>query len=528
MVSFAKLRTNCVYYLYSLLLLELSGCFEDPTPAANSTSVTEDSSGSDSGTTSPDPETSTGDSSGADTTTETGDTCDRMQCPCETSADCSPGLLCFEGECVDSVCGDGMNTGAEQCDDGNTVAGDGCDDDCSYTQIIGITAGGAHSCALIEGGRVRCWGWNTSGQLGLGNNLNIGDDELPSEAEDVLLPAPAIQVATGESAFSCALLDDMTVYCWGLNDLGQLGHGNLLSLDEPSNSPVSVGGPVVELTIGGWHTCARLEAGNVRCWGLGDYGPLGYGNVASIGDDEVPSSTGDVPVGGPLTAITAGAAHTCGLAVIGTMRCWGRGDQGRLGYGNTNDIGDNEAPSTAGNILAVPMGLGPFTKVIQMSAATQHTCALFETGDVHCWGDNAFGQLGRGNTQALGDDEFPSTVPPVDLPAPAVHVTASGAHTCALLETNEVYCWGSNNFGELGYGNTDVIGNDELPSEVGSVEVGAPVVLLDAGFFHTCAVTQSNQVRCWGNNDTGQLGLGNTSKVGDDELPSAVMPISLL
>ncbi|KIG11802.1 Molybdopterin oxidoreductase, iron-sulfur binding subunit [Enhygromyxa salina] len=429
---------------------------------------------------------------------------------------------------MESICGDGANTGSEQCDDGNLVDGDGCDADCSYTEILGITSGGAHNCALIEGGRVRCWGWNKSGQLGLGNTVNVGDDELPSEVEDVALPAPAIQVAAGESEFTCALLDDMTVYCWGVNDLGQLGYGHVNLLDEPANTPVSVGGAVVELGVGGFHACARLDNGSARCWGLNTHGQLGYGHVNTIGDDETPSERGTVPLGGTITSIAVGAYHNCGVSMIGRVRCWGRGQDGRLGYGNTNNIGDNETPASIGDVSATPMGLNLFTKITQVTAATQHTCALFETGDVLCWGANGFGQLGQGTTANLGDDDLPATAPPVALPGPAVLISASGGHTCALLENDEVHCWGANNFGELGYGNAIVIGDDEAPADAGPVELGAPVKLLDTGFFHSCAVTRSNQVRCWGNNDTGQLGLGNTSKIGDDELPIDVAPISLL
>jgi alpha-tubulin suppressor-like RCC1 family protein len=106
-------------------------------------------------------------------------------------------------------------------------------------------------------------------------------------------------------------------------------------------------------------------------------------------------------------------------------------------------------------------------------------------------------------------------------------VTAGGGHSCALLESGEVYCWGANTFGELGYGNTSAVGEDESPSEAGPVAIGAAAIQIDAGFFHTCAVLNTNEVRCWGNNDGGQLGLGNTSKLGDDELPNSVPPIEL-
>jgi alpha-tubulin suppressor-like RCC1 family protein len=247
-----------------------------------------------------------------------------------------------------------------------------------------------------------------------------------------------------------------------------------------------------------------------------------------VGDDETPASVGDVNVGGGTIRLSVGGAHTCAISIIGTIRCWGRNEQGQLGYGNINHIGDNETPASAGNVAAIPMGLPLNTKAEQISHGVTHTCALFETGDVLCWGSALFGEIGTGSTNFLGDNELPASASPIDLPAPAIAVTAGGAHSCALLETGDLHCWGANTFGELGYGDTSTVGDDELPSEAGPVQIDEPAIQVDAGFFHTCAVTNTHQVRCWGNNDAGQLGLGNTSKLGDNEFPSAQAPIELL
>src|SRR5690606_36250495 len=126
---------------------------------------------------------------------------------------------------------------------------------------------------------------------------------------------------------------------------------------------------VVQLAAGSNHTCAVVSDGRVRCWGQGTFGRLGYGNTNHIGDDEEPASVGDVDVGGTVTQLAAGALHTCALLDGGRVRCWGAESEGQLGYANVNTIGDDEAPASAGD---VDVG----GAVIQLVAGWLHTCAL--------------------------------------------------------------------------------------------------------------------------------------------------------
>jgi alpha-tubulin suppressor-like RCC1 family protein len=139
-----------------------------------------------------------------------------------------------------------------------------------------------------------------------------------------------------------------------LNDWGYLGygHGNNIGDDETpaSAGDVNVGGAAVELTAGPFHTCARLDTGAARCWGLGPDGQLGYGNTNVIGDDETPAAAGDVDVGGSVVGIAAGGVHSCAVLGTGAVRCWGWGYLGVLGYGNTDSIGDDETPASAGDV----------------------------------------------------------------------------------------------------------------------------------------------------------------------------------
>jgi alpha-tubulin suppressor-like RCC1 family protein len=106
----------------------------------------------------------------------------------------------------------------------------------------------------------------------------------------------------------------------------------------------------VQVSAGFSHTCAVLDGGTVRCWGQGNYGSLGYGNTNHVGDDESPASAGDVDVGGVVVQVAAGLGQTCALLEDGAIRCWGYGSDGALGYGNTNSIGDDETPASAGDV----------------------------------------------------------------------------------------------------------------------------------------------------------------------------------
>jgi cysteine-rich repeat protein len=426
---------------------------------------------------------------------------------------CASGLVCPIGSecaaeqdvCISDGCGNGQLDRGEECDDGNVLPGDGCSPTCRRE----LVAGGDHTCAIVDGRVVRCWGKNTSGQLGRGHTATIGDKE-PWFSDGVYIGASVKQVAAG-ALHTCALLETGAVRCWGPGAHGRLGYGNVDTIGDDevpaAAGDVDVGGPVKQLTVGNQHTCALLEGGTVRCWGRGQYGWLGYGKTDDIGDDEVPAAAGDVEVGGLVKQLAAGSAHTCALLETGTVRCWGSGGSGQLGYGNREFIGDDEVPATAGD---VEVG-GP---VKQLAAGGAHTCALLETGTVRCWGSNAHGQLGYGN------DSYDVTAPAgdVEVGGPVRQLAGGLYHTCALLETGTVRCWGLGVDGRLGYGNTEDIGDDEVPATAGDVDVGGPVKHVEA-WLHTCALLETGTVRCWGRGDHGRLGYGNTNNIGDNEAP---------
>ncbi len=389
------------------------------------------------------------------------------------------------------------------------------------TSLRGVPA---HSCVVLEGGHIRCWGNNEYGQLGYGHRNHIGDDERPASMGNVDVGGSVTQIATGYK-HTCALLSDANVRCWGHNEYGQLGYGhrNHIGDDEKPASVgnVDVGGEVIQIAAGYEHTCALLSDANVRCWGHNYPGQLGYSHTNHIGDDERPASVGNVDVGGSVTQIAAGYKHTCALLSGGAVKCWGDNRVGQLGYEHTHNIGDDERPASVGN---VDVG----GEVIQIAAGAFYTCALLSDANVRCWGYNSSGQLGYGHRNHIGDDERPASVGNVDVGGKVIQIAARETHTCALLSNAKVRCWGNNEFGELGYGHTKPIGDNETPSSVGNVDVGGSVTQIAAGLYYTCALLSNAKVRCWGHNyPYGQLGYGHYIGIGDNEAPAAAGDVDI-
>jgi alpha-tubulin suppressor-like RCC1 family protein len=393
-----------------------------------------------------------------------------------------------------------------------------------------VDAGGENTCAILKTGVIRCWGEGNFGKPGYGNTSDIGDNELPSSVGPVSLgtgrKAYAVDASSGHT---CVILDTRDVMCWGFGNSGRLGYANSNHIGDnelPSSAgivDIGTGRKAVAIAAGGLHTCVILDTGQVRCWGSPVWGQLGYGNETVIGDTETPGSVGTVPLGAgrKAVAIAAGGDFTCVILDNKKVRCWGRGTDGRTGHGNETDIGDDEPTLTAGTTAVGG-------KAAAISAGSDHACVLLTTGKVRCWGVGFDGRLGYGNGNAVGDNETPASVPPVNLGRRAVAISAGGVHTCALLDNGKVRCWGRANGGQLGYANANDIGDNETPAAVGYVNIGAgrTARAISAG-GHTCALLDNGAMRCWGMNLSGQLGYGNTTIIGDSEVPGSVGTVSV-
>ena len=294
------------------------------------------------------------------------------------------------------------------------------------TGIAAVGAGDAHTCALTTGGGVKCWGDNSSGQLG--NNNGPNDSATPVDVNGL---SSGITAVSAGSLHTCALTTGGGVKCWGENGDGQLGNNNI-----PNDSavPVNVSGlssGVLAIRAGGGHTCALTTGGGVKCWGENLNGELGNNNVPNASG--VPVDVSGLTSG--VAAIGAGLSHTCALTTGGGVKCWGDNSSGQLG--------NNSAP----NDSAIPVNVsGLSSDTTAVSAGGYHTCALIKLGGVKCWGENGDGELG--DNDAPDDNAVPVDVN--SLTSGVAAVSGGGLHACALMTGGGVKCWGRNSSGELG------------------------------------------------------------------------------
>jgi len=396
-------------------------------------------------------------------------------------------LACSEA----NVCPDAMTCSAGLCTRGATC-------------VLDVAAGARHSCAVV-GADVECWGNNSYGQLGIGSVQSRGADGTPFVAVD-LGGRRASAVAAG-GRHSCALAADdggstPVAVCWGDDTFGQLGIADrrargALAGEVLQVVPLGAGRRVAAIAAGLLHTCARLEDASVVCWGDNRFGQLGV--VGANADFAA------VDLGEPARAVSAGAYHSCALLKSGAVRCWGWNDYGQV------DGGDSAATVVAGGVVTVNL---PAAKAV--AAGAFHTCAILETDAVSCWGQDDAGQLGLLKTPAIRIVP-PGTLVDLERGRTAWAIAAGASHSCAVLDDFSVKCWGYNADGELGIGDTSNRGDDEaLGANLARVTLGAdPVRRLAAGANHTCAI-QAAGVKCWGLNDSGRLGVGDTGSRGDD------------
>lgn len=405
-------------------------------------------------------------------------------------------------------------------------------------RVARVVAGFEHTCALSTVGAVRCWGSaGTVGTLGQESLATLGDQPGEMAAlPDVALGTglTAVAIAAGGSR-TCVVLNDHGVKCWGRNTEGQLGIGNLQYRGDRANTmgdnleriALGTGRTALSLAMGANHTCAILDDHSVKCWGDNGYGQLGIGSTIDRGGAvaDMGNNLPVVPLGAGRTALalTAGGQFTCALLDTHAVKCWGRNDYGQLGLGATDNRGD-----AAGEMAALPaVDFGAGRTVTSLASNDSHTCAVLDTGAVKCWGDNVSGELGSGASGRRGDapgelgDVWPAV--PLGTGRTALAVAVGDYSSCALLDDSQVKCWGYNSYGNLGLG--DTVGRamvsqlgDALPEA--DLGTGRTVTSLAAGPFHVCAVLDTGALKCFGRGrqdatNGGWLGLGDIEHHGD-------------
>lgn len=362
--------------------------------------------------------------------------------------------------------------------------------------VVELSLGQSHSCALLQDGGGACWGRNDDGQLGSGNTVSSG---MPLRIADL---DSAVQIAAGGN-HTCAVLQDTTVRCWGRNEQGQLASGDT----GPGMSvPVFINGlaNIQSVALGDNHSCALSYQGEVWCWGWNQFGQVGMGQVGAEAFVTRPQLLPDVR---DVVALTAGGNHTCTLQRNGVVRCWGDNFNGQLGSGVVGAaVGQRSSSSPV-------VGLND---AIAISAGRAHTCALLQRGDVACWGWNLFGQLGNGASVTVEDVYAPRPV--VGL-TDVVSVGVGVHHLCAVDTVGTVWCWGDNEFGQLGIGTIGNAARLSLPNEV---DAAVNSLAMDLGANHSCALLVTSELNCWGRNEFGQVGNAYAGDLADTGQPNFV------
>ena len=342
-------------------------------------------------------------------------------------------------------------------------------------EVVQISAGVNHTCAVTIAGSLKCWGGNNFGQL--------GDNSATSRVTPVGvtgLDSGVVSVAAGDY-YTCAVTTSGIAICWGRNDYGQLGDNSTTQRSVPGVVYGLTG--VASVEAGGFHTCAVLTGGLTKCWGYNAYGQLGDGTttlrLAPVG---VTGLTG-------VVSVAAGLNHTCAVTTSGAAKCWGYNANGQLGDGSKT------ARSTPVAVIGWESG------VASLATGNYHTCVVTTAGGAKCLGTNNYGQVGDGSATTRTTPVIVS-----GLGSGVASVAAGGEHTCAVTTAGEVKCWGKNSTGQLGNGNT---GNQATPVAVSGLSSGIASVVTGANY--TCAAATSGAAKCWGTNSVGQLGNGSVA-----------------
>jgi hypothetical protein len=358
----------------------------------------------------------------------------------------------------------------------------------TFRQVIGATASATFVSTVtsIVAGGVNTAALTTGTTLVWGDIANFGAS-IPTPVNGSANQFTALATA---NQFACGIRADGTVWCWGNNFFGEIGPGE--PVGDAAGTPVQVPLPAAATMIaaGNAHACAYIPGPGaayseqaVYCWGSNVSGQLGNGtNTSTSTPVQVSGITG---VNIPIRALVAGSSSMMALLGDGHFFAWGANGVGQLGTGDTTDANTAQYVTTDSTAVAIAGGAG-------------HTCTLHADGTVWCWGLNEFGELGDG-TQVTRST--PAKV--VGLSGPVTQIATGWDHTCALLSSGQVQCWGENASGQVG----DLSGVDR--SSPVAVNLGSDVATsVVAGMGHTCVTTQALGISCWGDNSFGQLGNG--------------------
>lgn len=361
----------------------------------------------------------------------------------------------------------GVEAGKEASPKKDAEAGMEADIDAGPPCVLRATNGGGHTCAIRGDGTLWCWGSNDHGQLGLGT---FADTYTPTQV--TALGGNVVDVSAG-AWHTCARKSDKSVWCWGTNGGGEVGDGTATGVMCAGTtcrpSPVMVTSDAIALSATGYgHSCIVKSDNKTWCWGR---------SVAN-GSNDMQAAPALVNVADAVDVGT-GWFHTCAILKDGNLACWGEDGAGQLG--------DNDPPGDKPD----PVALAPFAKVERVVGGDHHTCAL--AGSVWCWGANGYGQLGDGT---FTEHWIPATA---KLGFAPTRVAAGAELSCALDTSGAVWCWGDGGVGSIGNGST---ATQKLPAQA---QLPLPAVDISAGDLHACAILNDGTLWCWGVNEYGEL-----------------------
>jgi alpha-tubulin suppressor-like RCC1 family protein len=363
------------------------------------------------------------------------------------------------------------------------VAGEasGVDSDGTYLKnAASVSTGGIHTCASMQSGNTYCWGYN--------NYLALG-------ADDEITPASRVPV--------------------------QVHDGEASGADSDGEHLTNIS----KVVVGRYHACAVANSGYVYCWGAGADGQLGHGLTPTSQGTPVQVLAGQATGADSdgvhlqnIVDISAGEYQTCAVSSAGNVYCWGRGDYGRLGHGSQSDT-STPVQVVEGEATGADSDGAHLTNVKNVSTINRHTCASTNSGNMYCWGVNTSGILGNGNSS---QQYSPVQV----LAGAATEEDSDGTHlvnvtnistgyynSCASTASGNMYCWGQANYGRLGDGQDST--NHSSPVRVlageatGADSDGVYLQSVDSitsGTGHVCANTSNGNLYCWGRGNEGQLG----------------------
>lgn len=344
--------------------------------------------------------------------------------------------------------------------------------------FLQLASGHAHTCGLAADSTAYCWGHNTFGELGSG-------DTLRSSRPRAVAGGHRFKSIAARSESTCAIAADNSAWCWGRNDHGQLGNGTVVPYPQPgAMTPAAVlgGHTFAQLSVNQEHACGIDLSGSAWCWGGNGTGALGTADTVSR------TSPASVTGGLLFTAISAGGAHTCALTGAGLGYCWGTNTFGQFGNGGSSPLPDGTPRLVAGGLAFA-----------SLSAGGNGTCGRTAANVGYCWGTNQQSALGTGT----GDVNVPT---PISGGLQFAYLEISSIFSCGFTPAGRAYCWGENTDGQIG--GLPPGGTLGTPQAVPGTLVFTQLSM--GASNHVCGLTTPGVAYCWGGNNWGQVGDGTT------------------